>query len=482
MGKPNRFLIFVALLVAGALYFALQNPPKLGLDLRGGAQLTLQADLSGTRASAADVLEATRFVVERRINSLGVSEASVVVAGSDRLLVELPGVNDPAQAERVIGRTARLEFRQQKQGTESEFRARLTILRQQELQRAVLQDSTEGKEPTPAVAEQLEKLDRAIAKERKEIFAQFDGVNLSGDRLRDAVATTQGQGDSSWVVRITFDDEGGRIFGELTKNLAGTGRSIGIFLDDELISAPTVGPEFAARGIDDGGAIIRGSFDADSANEFALQLRAGSLPVPVTVIENRTVGASLGADSINSSLVAGLAGLALVLVFMVVYYRILGLVADLALLVYAVLTYACFSVLGVVLTLAGIAGFILSVGMAVDANILIFERTLEELRAGRTLYKSVEAGFYRAWSSILDGNVTTLIACLALFIFGSGLVKGFAVTLGVGVAVSMFTAITFSRAFLLAMVSNPTYRKPAFYGVKAFGKPTDTSSQVEATP
>jgi preprotein translocase subunit SecD len=290
----------------------------------------------------------------------------------------------------------------------------------------------------------LQKSNEAIAK-------LFKSVDLTGKNLKDARPQPT-QAGNLWEVAIAFDDEGGKKFAELTKNLAGTGRSIGIFLDNELISAPVVGAEFADTGIAGGRAVITGNFTLDSANDLAIQIRGGSLPFPVEVVENRTVGATLGQDSIRRSIYAGMAGLILVLIFMGVYYRLPGLIADLALAVYTLLTLACYSLIGVTMTLPGIAGFILSIGMAVDANVLIFERTREELRAGKTLYRSVESGFYRAFSSILDSNVTTLIACIALFWLGSGLVKGFALTLAIGVGVSMFTALTCSRTFLLLTV------------------------------
>ena len=232
----------------------------------------------------------------------------------------------------------------------------------------------------------------------------------------------------------------------------GTGRSIGVFLDKEPISTPTVGPTFAATGITGGKAVITGDFTTETANDLAVQLRGGSLPVPVEIVENRTVGATLGRDSIQSSIYAGIGGLILVAVFMAVYYRLPGVVADFALIIYSILTLAAFNILDVTLTLPGIAGFILSIGMAVDANVLIFERTREEIRAGKTLYKSVEDGFHRAFDSILDSHVTTLISCAALFFLGSGLVKGYAVTLAVGVLLSLFTSLTCTRTFLLLLV------------------------------
>lgn len=470
MGKQSRLLAFVLAILLGAVYLIVSHPPKLGLDLRGGAQLTLQAKINpeqGINEITPRIMETAKFVVEQRINGLGVSEATILLSGNNQLIVQLPGVNDPAQAERVIGTTAQLDFRKQKKGTESELRARLQIQQAATIQREVLKNSTDQK----AIAEN----DTAYKKSIEDLKGIFERTGLSGNMLKDAVASPTGNGPDSWQVALTFDDKGGDLFAKTTGEIGGTGRSLGIFLDDKLVSSPSVGPEFQGKGISGGRAVITGNFTLDTANELALQLRAGALPVPVEIVENRTVGATLGADSIISSIYAGAAGLALVLIFMVVYYRILGLVADIALITYAIITFALFGVLGVVLTLPGIAGFILSIGMAVDANVLIFERTREELKAGRTLYKSVEAGFYRAWSSILDSNVTTLIACGTLFWLGSGFVKGFAVTLGVGVLTSMFTAVTLSRSLMLAMISNPNFRKPEYYGMKAFGKISTTA-------
>ncbi|MEO0611672.1 MAG: protein translocase subunit SecD, partial [Planctomycetota bacterium] len=257
--------------------------------------------------------------------------------------------------------------------------------------------------------------------------------------------------------------EGSDLFAELTKNIAGTGRGLGIFLDDRLIIAPPVGVEDAQTGILGGRATISGQFSPEDARDLEIQLRGGSLPLPVEIVENRTVGATLGRDSVQRSLYAALFGLALVLVFMAVYYRLPGMLADVALIVYAILTWAAYNLLGVTLTLPGIAGFILSIGMAVDANVLIFERTREELRAGKTLYRSVESGFYRAFSSILDSNVTPLIACGALFFLGTGLVRGFALTLAIGVLVSMFTAVSCTRTLHFFAIGFPQFRKPNLF-------------------
>jgi preprotein translocase subunit SecD len=395
---------------------------------------------------APDQLEAVKTVVDRRVNALGVSESQVQTIGSDQILVQLPGVNDPQQAERVLGGTAQLDFRKQIPGTEPQLQIEQQLRQELLFEQAALLESEENGDPE-AIAENqaaLERSDAAIAE-------LFEKTNVTGKNLQDAFAQPNQTGNG-WQVAIRFDAEGGQGFAELTKDLAGTGRSIGIFLDDSLISAPTVGPEYAETGISGGSAVITGNFDVQRASDLAAQLKGGSLPLPVEIVENRTVGATLGRDSIQDSIYAAMGGLILVLVFMGIYYRLPGLIADVALSIYALLTLAAFALIGVTLTLPGIAGFILSIGMAVDANVLIFERTREELREGKTLYRSVESGFYRAFSSILDSNLTTLIACAALFWLGSGLVKGFAVTLGIGVVISLFTAVTCTRTFMLLLV------------------------------
>ncbi|MBW4546261.1 MAG: protein translocase subunit SecD [Symplocastrum torsivum CPER-KK1] len=444
MQKQRLLLAFILVLVIAAVTVLVKIPIQLGLDLQGGAQLTIQVKTTeDIKQITSKELEAVLSVVENRVNGLGVSEPVVQTVGSDQILVQLPGVNDPQQAERVLGGTAQLEFREQKPGTE----AQLGIERQVQQEKLLRQEQLRQAGDQNAIAANQEELQSS----NEAIIKLFEPAKLTGKNLKDA-GTQPAQGDNAWEVTLRFDPAGAEGFAQLTKNLAGTGRSIGIFLDNALISSPTVGPEFAANGITGGNAVITGNFTVQTANELAVQLRGGALPVPVEIVENRTVGATLGRDSIQRSIYAGIGGLVLVLIFMAVYYRLPGLIADVSLVIYSVLTIASFALLGVTLTLPGIAGFILSIGMAVDANVLIFERTREELRSGKTLYRSVESGFYRAFSSILDGNVTTVIACTALFWLGSGLVKGFALTLGLGVAVSMFTALTCSRTFLLLVV------------------------------
>ncbi|MCC5614458.1 protein translocase subunit SecD [Nostoc sp. CHAB 5836] len=468
MQRQRSLLILILVLIIAAIWVIATIPIPLGLDLRGGSQLTIQVKPSADIPKITErELEGVKKVVEGRINGLGVSEPVIQTVGTDKILVQLPGVNDPEQAERVLGGTAQLEFRTQKPNTEPQLLAFQASRAELKFKQEELRKSTD-KAAIVKNQEDLQKSNQAIAE-------LFESTNppLIGKYLKDAYGEpTQG---NNWNVAIRFDQQGGELFANLTKNLAGTGRSIGVFLDNELISAPTVGVEFANTGITGGSAVITGRFTAQQANDLGVQLRGGALPVPVEIAEIRTVGATLGKDSITSSIYAGVGGLTLVLIFMVLYYRLPGLIADVALLIYALLTWASFALLGVTLTLPGIAGFILSIGMAVDANVLIFERTREELQAGKSLYRSVESGFYRAFSSILDGNVTTVIACAALFWLGAGLVKGFALTLGLGVVVSMFTAITCSRTLMFLAITIPALKKPELFSPNL---PTSNKAEV----
>ncbi|MGF1512310.1 MAG: protein translocase subunit SecD [Elainellaceae cyanobacterium] len=448
MGRQRSLLALILGLTLVAVVLIVQTPARLGLDLRGGSQLTLLVKpTEAVPVITPEKLAAVQGVVENRINGLGVSEAVVQTAGEDQLIIQLPGVSDPEQAERVLGGTAQLDFRAQRRDTGAQalgdfITDRRTIEAVDDLDQAEKQAA-------------LQAADEAIA-------TLFEKTDLTGDMLNDAYAAPV-PGGNNWEVVLIFNERGGQLFADLTKRVAGTGRTLGIFLDNQLLSSPIVEVRYAENGITGGRASVTGRFTTEEANELAIQLRGGSLPVPVEIVENRTVGATLGQDSIRRSLYAGVGGLALVLVFVGVYYRLPGLIADFALIIYATLTFAVFALLQVTLTLPGIAGFILSIGMAVDANVLIFERTREELRAGRTLYRSVESGFYRAFSSILDSNVTTLIVCGALFWLGTGLVKGFALTLAIGVGISMFTALTCSRTLLLLVLSVPALRKPELF-------------------
>lgn len=447
MEKQRTFILLIIVLVAVAIATLINLPLPLGLDLTGGSQLTIQLKPTPEiPVITPEKLEGVRTVIDKRVNGLGVSEAVVQSIGGDRILVQLPGISDPKEAERVLGGTAQLDFRTQT--NDPTINAQVQV-REQELNELLVQSQLQTEEKKKA---ELQAQIAAKTAQLQELSTKlFEKSELNGNKLKKASYQPNQQGDT-WRVILEFNDEGGRLFAELTKKIAGTGRSLGIFLDGQLISSPGVGVEYAATGITGGIAEISGNFTLETAKELALQLEGGALPLPVEIVENRTVGATLGQDSIRRSIIAGLAGLVFVLIFMVLYYRLPGFIADISLVIYTLLSLACFSIAGVTLTLPGIAGFILSIGMAVDANVLIFERTREEIRSGKSLYRSVESGFYRAFSSILDSNVTTLIACAALFWLGSGLVKGFALTLAIGVLVSMFTALTCSRTFLLITV------------------------------
>lgn len=386
---------------------------KLGLDLRGGSQLLLQAQPSKLVPEITpEVMKGVETVINNRVNSLGVSETVVQRTGRDRLIVELPGVKDPQEAKDRIGTTALLEFKE-------------------------LVYDADGR---PLLGP-----DGAF---------QWKDVGITGADFKHAQAIPLA-GGQSWRILFEFKPDGATKFGDLTTRLVG--RSIGIFLD----GAPTErGPDGRPlplneyRGINvkepihGGSGEITGSFTKEQAIDLALKLNAGSLPTKVVILEERTVGATLGQDSIEKSLIAGVVGIACVMVFMLLIYGVPGLVADVALVLYTITTLAIFRAVPVTLTLAGIAGFILSIGMAVDANILIFERTKEELASGKNLYMSIEEGFKRAFPSIFDSNMNSLIACGVLMIFGTSIVKGFAVTLAIGVAVSLFSAVTATRVLM----------------------------------
>jgi preprotein translocase subunit SecD len=393
---------------------------RLGLDLRGGTNLVLQADVSQA-SNPTEALQGAKNVIERRVNALGVTEPVVQTQGQDRIVVQIPGVSAD-EARRLIGTTARLDFREI---------------------------------PSGATASSASDFVHATALGDDGLPKRLTGEYLKPNSFVSLEPTTQLP-----VVNFEFTPEGGRLFAQITRR--NLGRPLGIFLDDQLISAPTVQAEISDRGVITG-------MTATGARDLSIQLNAGALPVPVAVIEESDVGAVLGDLYIHKSLVAGGVGLAVVIAFMLIYYRISGLVAGAALLVYTVIALAVFKLIPVTLTLAGIAAFILSIGMAVDANILVFERMKEELRAGRSLSAAMEAGFARAWSSIRDSNVSTLITCAILFWFGSqpafstSLVRGFAVTLALGVLISMFSALTVTRTFMRITLWTPASKRPDLY-------------------
>jgi preprotein translocase subunit SecD len=509
MTRPQGWLALILSLAiaAGALLYTWNTPTdplgqKLGLDLRGGSQLTLQVLPAGEiRTVKPEQLEAVREVLERRINGLGVAESTLQTVGDDQLVLQLPGEQNPTQAAKVLGTTALLEFRAQRPGTEKEMQTLLPLKRQVEAVLAVRRPAVQRQasppgqnqppKPTlsdeqraealgalgvklPAGSGEIEQLEALADEVNRRVLALYGPTLFTGKELQTAGRQQQQRG-SGWEVTLNFTREGGEQFARLTQSIAGTGRVLGIVLDGRSISEATVGPEFRAAGITGGGASISGSFNADDARELEVQLRGGSLPLPVKIVEVRTVGPSLGAENVRTSLMAGLAGLALVGVFMVVVYRLPGVVAVVALALYALFNLAFYALIPVTLTLPGIAGFILSVGMAVDANVLIFERVKEELRSGNTLIRSIDTGFSLAFSSIFDGHVTGLISCAALFFLGTGLVRGFAVTLAIGLLLSLFTALTCTRTLLKLLMTYPALRRIAYF-LPASQQPAATAS------
>ena len=456
-------LILALAIAAGSLLFSWNTPEtplgqRLGLDLRGGSQLTLQVLPAGSvKVVQKEQLDAVKEVLDRRINGLGVAESTLQTVGDNQLVLQLPGEQDPTRAATVLGSTALLEFRAQKPGTEQRMQELLGLKRQA----TALLASLKAPEAEAKQADR-DQLEADLSRINTDIISLYEPAQLTGKDLVTA-GRQQQQSGSSWEVTLSFNKQGGDRFAQLTQSIAGSGRLLGIVLDGRSISEASVGPEFKAAGISGGSASITGNFSAEEARDLEVQLRGGSLPLPVKILEVRTVGPSLGAENIRTSLLAALSGLLLVAVFMVVVYRLAGVVAVLALSLYGLFNLAAFALIPVTLTLPGIAGFILSLGMAVDANVLIFERIKEELRSGNTLIRSIETGFSLAFSSILDGQVTTLISCVALFALGTGFVKGFAVTLGIGVLLSLFSALTCTRTLLRVVLSYPALRRIDYF-------------------
>ena len=481
MARQQGWFALLLALVISAFLLCINLPFQLGLDLRGGSQLTLEVQpINIAEQVTSEQLEAVKLVLDRRVNGLGVAESSLRTVGSDQLILELPGEQEPSRAARVLGKTALLEFRAQRAGTRTEMQ-RLQRLRSQ--LRGIVSYKENFKSNNSESADlpnfqkqlqdlgvslgvnqiassnEVEQIELIRAKINDLIVKLFEPSLLTGSDLVSA-GRRQEQNLSSWEVTLAFNKDGGDKFARLTKSIAGSDRLLGIILDGESISEASVGEQFKTVGISGGSATISGNFNAESARELEVQLRGGSLPLPVKIIQVRTIGPSLGAENIRKSLFAALFGLFLVAIFMIIFYRFAGVVAILALSFYSLFNIAVYALIPVTLTLPGIAGFILSIGMAVDANVLIFERVKDELRRGNTLIRSIETGFSQAFSSIIDGHITTLISCLSLFYLGTGFVKGFAATLGLGVFMSLFTALTCTRVLLRFLMSYKTLRKP----------------------
>lgn len=373
-----------------------KNLIKLGLDLRGGATVLLEADVDPSSDEDNDKMDRAIETLRRRIDNLGVSEPSIVKYGSNRIEIQLPEIQDPQRALDVIGKTALLEFKDE-----------------------------EG------------------------------NVVLTGEDIKNAGLSFGQQNDAE--VSLELNSEGSKKFAEATK--ANVGKKIGIYLDDEVISNPIVNSV-----IYDGKAVIQGMASIEEATDLATLIRAGALPVELETLQVTAVGPQLGANAFSKSVKAGQIGIIIVILFMILYYRIPGLVANIALALFLTITVIILASINATLTLPGIAGIILSAGMAVDANVIIFERIKEELRIGKTLRASMDSGFRRAFLTILDSNITTLIAAGVLYWLGTGPIKGFAVTLSIGILASMFTALVITRYMLKLLVNSELIKNKKLFG------------------
>ncbi|GAF24815.1 preprotein translocase subunit SecD [Moorella thermoacetica Y72] len=402
-------VVFLAILAIGiGVFKPLINAQRLGLDLKGGVHVLIQAQSTPDHAVTPDDMAALERVMRDRVDQLGIAEPVIQREGSDRLIIELAGVSNPEEAIKMIGKTAQLEFK-----------------------------TSDGQ------------------------------VVVSGKDLKDAKAIIDQQTREPQIT-LQFNAEGTKKFADVTKKLASSypygdpKRAIGIYLDQQLLTNPQV-----KEAIPNGQAIISGGFaNFEEAANLAALLRGGALPVPVQIIERRTVGPTLGADSLAKSKTAIIVGLIAIALFMLLIYRLPGVVADFSLIVYGLIVMAVLWGLKATLTLPGIAGLLLSVGMAVDANIIIYERIKEELRNGKTLRAAIDAGFKRAFTTIFDSNATTVLAAIVLYFLGSGTVRGFAITLSLGIAASMFTAITLTRFLLHLVVGVPAFHNLWLFGVK----------------
>lgn len=422
----RRITALLVLIIAAAIgYFVYASqiktegtlskyPFRLGLDLSGGTHLVYKADISQLpEGQVDDSMDALRDVIERRVNLFGVSEpvvqvqhASLANGQEERLTVDLPGVTEVAEAVKMIGQTPFLEFRVQ---------------------------SEESKQAVPSA-------DGTLAIDPSTAFVP---TQLNGKYLKNAVLQFD-PNTMEPIVMLQFNDEGAKLFEALTKEHVG--EVVAIFLDGEPISMPVV-----QQAITGGEAVISGNFNASEAKQLVGRLNSGALPVPISLISTQTIGASLGGEAVAAGIRSALIGFLAIALFLIMWYRLPGLIAVLGLAIYVAITLAIYKLIPVTLTAAGIAGFIISIGLAVDANILVFERFKEELQAGRSIADAMKSGFGRAWFSIRDANTSTFITAIILFWFGTSLIKGFALTLGLGVLVALFSAITVSRMLLRAL-------------------------------
>lgn len=426
MNNKDFAWLAVIVLIIGTAVWIIQNPTypvRRGLDLQGGLQVLLEADVPSEEEVTAEQMDTSRQIIDQRVNALGVSESLVQTEGERRILVELPGIDDPDDALALIQGTALLEFVDTgSQSLPEGFCIRTT--------------NDEGASACEFLA------DTDDAATIADPAPTFETVML-GSALRTAHTETDQFGNT--YITFSMQPDAADFFADYTRTHQG--QFLTIALDKQVISSPRI-----SAVIDDGRGTITGQFDFEEAKILATQLRFGSLPVPLAIQSTRQIGATLGEQSVNASIQAGAIGLAVVLLFMLIYYRLPGFLAGLALLGYALINMAIFKYIPVTLTLPAITGFLISTGMAVDANILVFERMKEELRYGNPLSEAIESGFDRAWTSIRDSNIATLVICSILLFFGQSFgasaVKGFAITLAIGVMISMFTAVIMTRTFV----------------------------------
>ncbi len=424
----TKLMLLIAVLIAGSIWTVAAKKTRLGLDIKGGMRVVLRAkkeELPKGKVWATENLETLASILRKRVDSLGVAEPIIYTRpDADQIIVELPGLTNKEQARESVQTTAKLEFRYVKE-LEGTWR--------------VEDEKIDGKDTGYQKILGADGKPVSVEELNDKVFSNEQTLVVGGEELLpNSYAELRNDG---MAIHFEFQGKSAQIFEDFTRSHID--KPLAVFLDKKLISAPNINSVIPGKGE------ISGNFTPDQAKTLASQLNAGALPVGLEWMSDYSVEATLGEQAVKQTLLAGIVGLVVVLIFMVVYYRGPGLLADLALVLYTLFTFALFKLIPVTLTVPGIAGFILSIGMAVDANILIFERMKEERASGKSLRASIEAGFKRAFTAIFDSNVCTLITCAILYQYGTGPVRGFALTLAVGVAVSMFTAITCSRSFLL---------------------------------
>jgi preprotein translocase subunit SecD len=454
--------------------FRAAHPIREGLDLQGGLQLVLQAQPVAGQTIDGSTLDGVRTTLERRVNGLGVSEPVIQTRGNDQIIVELPGVADPQEATNILQQTALLEIID----PQGQFLPEGTIVNTSLGPASDVSDSPDTSAAATPMASPVGMAGATpiaapvvtpAAGQAPPEGPVFETI-ISGADLSDAYVTTGNTGVNQ-VVGFELRDNAASKFFQFTSSHLGSPMSI--VIDKQVISSPRINGAISTQGI------IEGVPPAEVAN-LVIQLKAGSLAVPLDVVQSRTVGPTLGQESLQRSLLAGIVGLVMVALFMIFYYRLPGIVSVIALLIYTAITVAIFKLVPVTLTLAGIAGFILSIGMAVDANVLIFARLKDEIRIGRPLAQAVELGFNHAWPSIRDSNITTMITTIILYLFGTytgtTIITGFALTLFIGVAVSMFTAITVTRTLLRTVVALGFTNEQGWFGTKAVPAPAPATA------